>query len=72
VPPIPQAQTDSSETLQCPVRKQSASQSSDQAEQEGPALAEPEEAEPAKSFVGKLIRWLGNFHPQQFIFRSRF
>jgi uncharacterized membrane protein len=34
-----------------------------QAEQDGPASAEPEEAEPPKSFLGKLIRWLGKFHP---------
>jgi uncharacterized membrane protein/mono/diheme cytochrome c family protein len=56
-------QSNSSEASQSPVPVQSDAQSPDQAEQEGPALAEPEEAEPAKSRLGKLIRWLGNFHP---------
>jgi hypothetical protein len=36
---------------------------SGQGEQEGPALAEPEEANPPTSFYEKLIRWLGKFHP---------
>src|SRR5262249_29740831 len=34
-----------------------------QEQQGGPASAEPAEVEPLIGFVGKLIRWLGNFHP---------
>ena len=36
---------------------------SGQGQQEGPASAEPAESEPPSSFLGKLTRWLGEFHP---------
>jgi mono/diheme cytochrome c family protein len=34
-----------------------------QTEQEGPRRPETEEVQPPTTFLGKLIRWLGGFHP---------
>jgi mono/diheme cytochrome c family protein/uncharacterized membrane protein len=41
----------------------STTEKSGQRQQEGPASAELTESEPPSSFLGKLIRWLGGFHP---------
>src|SRR5262249_41587259 len=40
-----------------------ATEKSGQGQHEGPASAEPAESEPPSSFLGKLTRWLGGFHP---------
>ena len=39
------------------------SQSPGEAEQEGPPRAESAEVEPPKTLLGKLVRWVGKFHP---------